>query len=93
MAIPFAMAAMIGSVIKEGFKWGGSMRKETIALALTPAIVSMYNTMSEACLESCTYRDVFFAPSGLQYAAVILGVITMVNHLNGKRKETIKQGE
>lgn len=93
MAISIAVASVIGSVFKEAFKFGGSMRKETIGLALTPAIVSMYNTMSEACIESCTYSDVFFAPSGLQYAAVIMGVVALTTHLNQKRKDELAKGK
>ena len=88
--ISLAVASVLGSVFKEAFKWGGSMRKETIALGLSPAIVMIYNSMAEACAVDCTFTEAIFAPSGVEWAAVILGVITMINHLNGKRKETLK---
>ena len=93
MAISLAVATVIGSVFKEAFKFGGSMRKETIALGLSPAIVMMYNSMAEACTEACTWQEMVFAPSGPEWAAVILGVITMINHLNGKRKESLAKAE
>jgi hypothetical protein len=91
--IQLALIPVISQTISELFKFGGSLRKETIALGLSPAIVMMYNSMAEACTEACTWQEMVFAPSGPEWAAVILGVITMLNHLNGKRKETIKQGE
>ena len=92
MAISLAALTVIGSVLKEGIKFNTrSMRKETIAIAVTPAIVGVYSAMSEACVESCTVTEAFFAPSGLQWAALITGIIALVVHLSAKRKESAKE--
>ena len=76
-------------VIKELFKFGGSFRKEAIGLALTPAIVTVYNSMSEVCSDSCTFTEVMFAPSGVEYAALIMGIVALITHLNAKRKDEL----
>ena len=91
--ITLAVATVIGSVIKEGFKFGGSVRKEAITVAIAPAVVGVYSSMAEACAESCSFSQAMFAPSGLEWSALITGLVALVVHLNGKRKETIKQGE
>ena len=94
MAISIAVATVIGSVFKEAFTFKtNSMRKEAITLGITPAVVMVYTSMSEACSESCTFTEAIFAPSGVEWAALIMGVIALITHLNQKRKETIKQGE
>ena len=89
MAISLAVASVIGSVIKEGFKFGGTYRKEAIGAALTPTVIAVYSSMSEACAESCTLTEALFAPSGTEYAALILGIVAMFAHLNQKRKESL----
>lgn len=79
---------VISKTIVELFKFGGSMRKEAIGLALTPAIVTVYTSMSEVCAESCTFTEAIFAPSGVEYAALITGIVALCVHLNQKRKDT-----
>ena len=79
-------------IIKEMFKFKTkTMRKEAITLGITPAVVMVYTSMSEACSDSCTFTEAMFAPSGVEWAALIMGVIALLTHLNQKRKETIKQ--
>ena len=92
MAIPLAFIPVISQTITELFKFKtNSMRKEAIALGITPAVVMVYTSMSEACSDSCTFTEAMFAPSGVEWAALIMGVIALLTHLNQKRKETIKQ--
>ncbi len=93
MAISIAVATVLGSVFKEAFKFGGTFRKEAITVAIAPAVVGVYSAMAEVCADSCTVSEALFAPSGLQWSALITGLVALVVHLNGKRKETIKQGE
>jgi len=80
-------------VIKELFKFGGSFRKEAITVAIAPAVVGVYSAMAEVCSDGCTVSQVMFAPSGLQWSALITGVVALVVHLTNKRKETNNQGE
>jgi len=74
-------------VIKELFKFGGTFRKEAIAVSIAPAVVVVYNSMAEACSDSCSVGKALFAPSGLEWSALITGVIALTVHLNHKRKE------
>ena len=88
MAISLAVATVIGSVFKEAFKFGGSMRKEAISVAIAPAVVGVYSAMSTACVESCSFSQAMFAPSGLQWSALITGLVALVVHLRAKAKVT-----
>ena len=88
MAISLAVATVIGSVFKEAFRFGGSMRKEAISVAIAPAVVGVYSAMAEVCAESCTLTEAMFAPSGLQWSALITGVVALVVHLRAKAKVT-----
>ena len=91
--ISIAVASVIGSVFKEAFKFGGTFRKEAITVAIAPAVVGVYSAMAGVCADSCTLSEAMFAPSGLQWSALLTGVVALVVHLSNKRKETIKQGE
>jgi len=72
-------------VIKELFKFGGSFRKEAIGIgALTPAVVSIYNTYAKSCETECNWMAV----SGEQWAALIGACLVMTVHLYAKSKET-----
>lgn len=77
----------IGDTVKQLFKFGGSFRKEAIVVAVTPAIIGIYSAMSEACAESCTATEALFAPSGLEWSALITGVVALAVHLHQKSKE------
>lgn len=71
-------------VIKELFKFGGSFRKEAIGIgALTPAVVSIYNTYSASCADECNW----LAVSGEQWAALVGACLVMTVHLVAKRNE------
>tara|TARA_R110002020_G_C16295509_1_gene772756 strand:- start:440 stop:712 length:273 start_codon:yes stop_codon:yes gene_type:complete len=86
---------IVVELIKQGFKFGGSLRKEAMSVAIAPAVVAVYNSMGEACLESCTFTEAMFAPSGLEWSALITTTIALFVHLNQKRKDESKtdQGE
>ena len=78
-------------VAKELFKFGGSFRKEAIiAGGFGPAVVSIYGTLQEHCIEICTAKSAFFAVSGQQYAALIGALVVLVVHLAAKRNEALK---
>jgi len=79
-------------LIRQGFKWGGSLRKEAITVAIAPAVVVVYSAMAEACVDACTVKQALFAPSGLEWSALITGVIALAVHLNQKRKDAKEQG-
>ena len=90
MAIPLAFIPVISQTITELFKFKtNSMRKEAISVAIAPAVVGVYTAMSEVCADSCTLSEAIFAPSGLQWSALITGVVALVVHLNAKRKAEI----
>ena len=88
MAIPLAFIPVISQTITELFKFGGSLRKEAISVAIAPAVVGVYSAMSTACVESCSFSQAMFAPSGLQWSALITGVVALVVHLRAKAKVT-----
>ena len=80
---------IIPQVLRELFKFGGSFRKEAIGIgAITPAVVSVYNTYVESCVAECS----FIAVSGEQWAALIGSVVALWVHLYAKSLET-KKGE
>ena len=84
MAISIAVAPLIGKVVPDVLKWGGTFRKEAITLgALTPAIISVYNSYQASCVDECSWMAV----SGEQWAALIGAVIALSVHLYAKRKE------
>jgi hypothetical protein len=74
-------------VIKELFKFGGSFRKEAITLgAVTPSVISVYNTYVDSCVTECSWITV----SGEQWAALIGSLLALTVHLYAKRNETKK---
>ncbi len=84
MALPVILGL---EVVKQLFKFGGSFRKEAIAVSMAPAVVSIYGSMQEACVDGCAFSEAMFAPSGVQWAAVITSTVALIVHLNSKRKE------
>ena len=63
------------------FKWGGSGSKEVIgAGVITPAVVSIYNTIQASCATSCEFTLV----SGEQWGALIAGAVVLYAHLRSK---------
>ena len=82
---------IVVEILRQLGKFGGSFRKEAIGLgAITPAVVSIYGTLQEHCIEICTAKSAFFAVSGQQYAALIGALVVLVVHLNQKRKDDAK---
>ena len=89
MAIPLAFIPVISQTITELFKFKtNTMQKEAISLAVVPAIVIVYTSMSEVCADGCTFTQAMFAPSGVEYAALITGIVALAVRLNQKRKDT-----
>ncbi len=93
MAISIAVATVLGSVFKEAFRFGGTFRKEAITVAIAPAVVGVYSAMAEVCVDSCTVSEAIFAPSGLQWSALLTGFIALYVHLNQKRKDELAKAE
>ena len=84
MAISIAVATILSKVIPDVLKFGGSFRKEAITLgALTPAIISVFNSYQASCVDECSWMAV----SGEQWAALIGAVIALSVHLYAKHKE------
>ena len=82
---------IVVEILRQLGKFGGSWRKEAIGLgAITPAVVSIYGTLQEHCIEICTAKSALFAVSGQQYAALIGALVVLVVHLYAKRNESLK---
>ena len=84
------MAPIIAvEMIRQLFKFGGSLRKEAIGIgAVTPAIVSVYGAMQAHCAEvDCTLQTAMFAVSGNQWAALIGSLVALTVHLYAKAKD------
>ena len=73
-------------LVRQLFKFGGSFRKEAIAVAITPSVVSIYETMQAACAVECTLSQAIFAVSGVQWAGLLTGIIALTVHLYAKQK-------
>lgn len=74
-------------IIRQLFKFGGSFRKEAIAVAITPAVVSIWDTLQATCVAGCTFSQAIFSVNGMQWSALITGMIAMGVHLYAKQKE------
>jgi hypothetical protein len=81
MALP---AFAIVEITRQLFKFGGSFSKEATVAALTPAVISVYSAMQKACIESCTWQEAIFAPTGLQWATLLTTSMVLYVHLVNK---------